>query len=114
MSDTTTPTVKPRVHHSAKARFQQSADNISKHHKIVDSSEFQRGIDFALLAYQEYLTMNCRDANTAMTAMVKQSGAHEFIQIFKELADPQPTMPTLAPTKDHLPEIIPVGQLRRQ
>jgi hypothetical protein len=96
----TPPTKNP----TPKARFQESQDNVTRHLKMVDSSEFQRGIDFALLEYQKILALQCTGANEAMSIGVKLCGTLEFIGVLKQLADP-PVAQTTPRFQDHLPEM---------
>lgn len=94
----------PSVNPTPKARFQESNDNIAKHHKLVDSTEYQRAIDFSLLEYQKNLSMNASDPNAAMTMGVKISGVLEFLTVMKQLGDP-PQVYDRRPPKDNLPNV---------
>jgi hypothetical protein len=72
-----------------KQRFQESNDNISKHLKLVDSHEYQRAIDFAMLEYVDSTLSSIRDQGTAMVAGIKLLGAHEFLREFRDLSEVQ-------------------------
>jgi hypothetical protein len=72
-----------------KQRFQESNDNISKHLKLVDSHEYQRAIDFAMLEYVDSTLSSIRDQGTAMIAGIKLLGAHEFLREFRDLSEVQ-------------------------
>lgn len=86
-----------------KQRFQESNDNISKHLKLVDSHEYQRAIDFAMLEYVDSTLSSIRDQGTAMVAGIKLLGAHEFLREFRDLSEVQ--TPIRPPTiVDNLPE----------
>lgn len=75
------------INFTPKARFMQSQDNISKHRKLVDTREFERGCDFALLEYQRQVTNDARDGNTAAAAALKIRGALEFLHVFRTLSE---------------------------
>lgn len=86
-----------------KARFLLSNDNISKHRIMVDSNEFQRACDFAMLQYQTQLMGAVTDGNGAAQVGIKLRGAHEFMQIFRLLSDREVVF-TAPKIVDHLPE----------
>ena len=71
---------------SPKVRFMQSGDSISKHRALVDSTEFQRAADFALLQYTGTLAQQTTNANESMAMGLKIQGAHEFLQTMRLLA----------------------------
>ena len=91
----------------SKARFMSSPDNISKHRALVDSREFQRGVDFALLEYQDQLMDGVGDGNTAATVGFKLRGVHEFLRVFRLLSEPTRQLTTLA-ASDNLVEPPPL------
>lgn len=88
---------------SPKSRFMLSADNITKHRNLVDSREFERGVDFALLEYQAQLMQYATDGNGAAAVGIKLRGVHEFLQTFRLLGE---ELKVVTPTivRDHLPE----------
>lgn len=77
--ETTTP--------SPKARFLESADNISKHRSMVDSKEFQRACDFAMLQFSASVCQEIQDGNTAMAVGMKLLGANQFMQVLRNLSE---------------------------
>jgi hypothetical protein len=93
----------PTSNPSPKSRFLESNDNISKHKRMIESNEYQRGLDFSMLQYQADLALRCSDPNNAHVMGIKLSGVLEFLDVMKRLADsPQEwKSPTF---KDHLPE----------
>ena len=70
-----------------KIRFQQSADNAAKHRALIESKDFQRGSDYALLEYQNQLSGLSVDGNGAAALHFKMLGAQEFLQTFRLLGD---------------------------
>lgn len=72
---------------SPKTRFQQSADNVSKHRALVDSNEFQRACDFALMQYQAELSSRPVDMQIAAGSFFKLTGAQEFLQTLRMLSE---------------------------
>lgn len=72
---------------SPKSRFLLSNDNITKHRDMVDSGTFQRGLDFALMQYAQFLATQASDGNTAMAVGFKLQGAQEFVVQFKTLSE---------------------------
>lgn len=67
-----------------KARFQLSGDSISKHRQMVDSREFERGLDFALLQYQADC---CLRENNPTVLGLKIVGAQEFAKTLRLLSE---------------------------
>lgn len=89
MSITNTPVVNP----SPKARFQESTDNVSRHRTLVDSKEFQRAIDFALLQFGLALATQplSQEEFQIGAAGLKLRGVHDFISILRNLSEtPKP------------------------
>lgn len=72
---------------SPKARFQTLSAAVAEHHVMVDSVAFRRAADYAMLQYQQYISEQVKDGNTAMCAGFKLQGALEFLAQFKMLAD---------------------------
>lgn len=76
------------VNPSPRARFQESASNISRHRDMIASTEFQRACDFAMLQYQGELAMQKSDNfNTHAANQMKIVGALEFMHIFRHLGE---------------------------
>lgn len=82
-----------------KARFLESGDNITKHRKMVDSGEFQRACDFAMLQYTGGISGEITDGTTAMAVGLKLLGAQQFLQVLRNLSE-APKAPS---------NIVPVG-----
>lgn len=80
MSTATNPVLNP----SPKTRFLSSDQNVGKHRDMVDSNEFQRAADFALMEYQAILCQ--RESNPAVLGM-KIMGAQEFLQTLRLLSE---------------------------
>lgn len=94
----------------AKARFQESSDNVSKHQKLIQQPEFQRGLDFARLEYQRQLAEGVNDMNKAAVAGIKLQAVEEFLILLKYLGEK--AIPFSAPKiVDNLPDD---SQIRRQ
>ncbi len=73
-----------------KLRFQESADNVSKHRDLIASREFQRAADFALLQYEVILSNTPLDNfNMAASAHFRLLGAQEFLQVLRTLGETQ-------------------------
>lgn len=83
----------PITNPTPKARFQTSKDNCSKHRTMVDSPEFQRGLDFAHLQYELEVTNQNRDFNACAASAMKLQGALEFMGVLRNLAEPPPPVP---------------------
>ena len=81
----------------------ESNNNLSAHRKMVDSSEFQRGEDFAMRQYTAEQMLRVSDGNTAASAGLKILGAHEFMQTFRLLSEAVRVSAT-PKIVDHLPE----------
>jgi len=90
-----TPTFNP----SPKTRFRESGDSISKHRALLESGEFQRALDYALLEYQLQAAAQVRDTNAALAFGYKMIGVQEFISTLKLLSE-VPRMPTPAVTEN--------------
>ena len=74
---------------TAKARFLESNDNISTHRKLIDSKEFQRAADFAMLSFSHAVSQAPVDPQEMSlgAAGLKLRGAHEFLSIFRNLSE---------------------------
>lgn len=81
-----------------KTRFLESAQNISSHRQMVDSREFVRGADFALLQYQRSLL--AKETNPTIVGM-KMAGAQEFLAEFLLLSE-EVKMKPVTPVSDNL------------
>lgn len=86
------------INPSPKTRFQQSTDSISKHRAMVDTREFSRAADFAMLQYQRELSI--KESNPAVLGM-KLVGAQEFLNTMTMLAETIELKP-LPKTSDNL------------
>lgn len=82
------PTNKPNLNPAPKFRFQESADNITKHRSMVEDRTFQRAIDFALMQYQLQVAREVLDnPQLASVAGYKNAGAVEFVNVLKNLSE---------------------------
>lgn len=83
-------------------RFRQSPDSISKHRDMVDSTTYQRSIDFGIEQYAINLSQQVQDGNSAMAVGFKLQGAIEIILTMRNLSEtpPQPKLVTV-PKLDH-------------
>jgi hypothetical protein len=89
---------------SPKARFQESADNVSKHRDLIQTREFQRAVDFALLQYAAKLHDETNgNLNVAAGAHLRMTGAHEFLFTLRNLAESTdfPARRAETPNLDH-------------
>ena len=88
---------------SPKTRFGLSDQNISKHRAMVDQPEFQRACDFAMLHFAQGLSVTnlTEEERTMGAAGLKLRGAHEFLNIFKNLSE-KPELPKPMPRTDNL------------
>lgn len=71
------------------ARFQQLSTNITQHRALIEKPELDRAIDVALLEYQRQLVMvgPPENFNMAASAHIRMTGALEFIQVLRNLAE---------------------------
>ena len=84
----------PSYNISPKLRFQSSADNVSKHHKMIESPEFERACDFTIRHMAWLLSQEKTDFNGKAANQIKMDGIHEFLALFRNLGlQPQP-LPT--------------------
>ncbi len=74
---------------SPKTRFGLSDQNISRHRTMVDQPEFQRACDYAMLHFAQALSLTnlSEEERTMGAAGLKLRGAHEFMEIFKNLSE---------------------------
>ena len=70
-----------------KARFRESADNISKHRALVESREYQRAWDFGMLQYLRQLSLEVKDTNSALAAGYKLVAAFEIQRTINSLSE---------------------------
>lgn len=82
----------PITNKTPKVRFMETAANIHKHRALVDSEDFQRGVDFALLQYQLDLANQISDGNSAVGVGLRIKGAQEFLFTLRNLSE----MPKIA------------------
>ena len=80
-----TPAFNPNP--TAKARFQESSDNVKKHQAMIQLGEFQRGLDFARLEDQRQLAEGVNDMNKAAVAGIKIQAVEEFLIVLKYLGE---------------------------
>ena len=90
----------PVLNPSPKLRFQTSADSVSKHQDMVDSTTFQRACDFAMLEYGRILHEQATDANNSIHVALRLRGAHEFLNIFRNLSEKAAQPPTPPPVRN--------------
>lgn len=87
-----------------KKRFQESTDNISKHRDLIQTREFERASDFAMLQYAARLQEETNgNLNSAAAAHLRMTGAQEFLSIFRNLGESVelPTHRVETPNLDH-------------
>lgn len=71
---------------------------------MMETREFERGLDFALMEYQAQLAMECSANPLQMGGVtgLKLTGAHEFIQTLKLLSEkPSISRPVVTQNLDH-------------
>ena len=93
-------TTNPVHNASPKTRFMASNDNITKHRNLVDSREFERAADFAMMEYTAQLAQ--RESNSAIVGL-KIVGALEFLKEFRLLSE-KPEIKPLPKVSDNLSE----------
>lgn len=103
MSAIATLPSRPNLNPPPKHRFQESADNISKHREMVESRTFERAIDFALMQYQLLLAAETqRNPGAAAFSGLKATGAVEFVDVLKNLSEMPPIIRNDPPSNlDH-------------
>jgi hypothetical protein len=73
---------------SPKQRFQSESKVRIAHRALVELDEFEMACDFALLQLQHELTEKVDgNVNLAAAAHMKLAGAHDFIRVFRNLAE---------------------------
>jgi len=72
---------------SPKYKFQESADNISKHRDMLQTRAFERALESAMAEYQFRLCEEEGDVNKSAASYLKLKGAHEFVKTLKFLAE---------------------------
>lgn len=92
-----------RTNPTPKQRFMSVANNIKKHHALVDSKEFELSVDFARLQYQADLADRCSNDQAVHWMGMKMLAVEEFLQVFRHLGDVV-TIAQAPPARDHLPE----------
>lgn len=94
-----TPATENRIlNPSPKTRFLESPQNITSHRNMVDSREFARAADFAMLQYHRNLLS--KENNPAVVGM-KMAGAQEFLAEFQLLSE-EVKMKPIPPVSDNL------------
>lgn len=89
---------------SPQARFQASLEAVEKHRSLVSHPSFEKSVETALLQYQHQESAKAsRTLEIAAATQFKISGAHEFVQLLRNLSEqqqaPKPqTFPQLHPT----------------
>ena len=61
---------------------------IEAHRNLLQLPIFDRSINQALLEYQRVLVHKAKDGNESAAAHYKMTGALEFLNLFKNLAEP--------------------------
>lgn len=89
-------TPEPNRNPTPKERFLSNGTFIKEHHALVDSPEFERAADYAMLQYTNALNGKVADAISASAVGFKMQGAIEFLMIFRKLGDTTP-IPTPRP-----------------
>jgi hypothetical protein len=94
---TTGPSASPAstVNLAARQRFQLSPDNLRKHRDMIETHEFQRGTDFAMLDTAAFLAATVKDDESAKAAGHALRGAHEFLYRLKMLAEVPKSQPKI-------------------
>lgn len=91
----------PTINLSPKGRFLQSNDNVSRHRAMLETREFERASDFAMVQYCAAISESVKDANSACAAGFKLQGAFEYAHTFRNLSE-QPQRPPGPVIKDNL------------
>jgi hypothetical protein len=94
------------VNPSPKVRFQESAQNISKHRDMIQTAEFQRACDYSLMQMQWILAQDKTDSFNAKAAnQLKMDGVLEYLAIFRTLGEQPQAAPRILDTGNlaHLP-----------
>lgn len=90
------------VNPSPKTRFQEQKALVDQHKRLIERNDLQTSIDYALLQYQSQLVgmSDVLNGNSAAASHFRLLGAHEFIQVFKTLAEQH--VPTVVKPQDNL------------
>ena len=91
----------PNYNPSPKAQFQAEKEIVSSHHRLIENHQFETSIHYALLHYQSLLAKGAGTFNDAAANHFKMTGALEFVQELRLLAEPQ-QKPTPVPDRDNL------------
>jgi hypothetical protein len=86
---------------TAKQRFRESADNISRHKALLEMHEYERARDFSQLEYLQQVAQSIRDTNSALAAGYKLQAVFEYQNTFQRLHDQATVSPTMM--NDNLP-----------
>ena len=70
-----------------KQRFQEYSQWIGEHRQMVDSIAFQRGLDYAMLQYQQQIAGSVTDSAGAGAAGLRLQGMVEFVNTLKNLSE---------------------------
>ncbi len=90
-----------QINLSPKARFQQSNDTISRHRAMLETREFERASDTAVIQYAALIAETVKDANSAVAAGFKLQAVFEFLHTMRNLGE-QPPKIVSAPITQNL------------
>lgn len=68
-------------------RFQANKGRIEEHRRLIEQDAFESGADFAIMEYQRLLSQQATTFNDAAASHFKITGALEFLQTFRLLAE---------------------------
>lgn len=94
MSEPSNPN--PNIFLTPAERFRQTGNNVASHRKMVDSPEFQRAEDAAMLQYTTELATQVKDGNSAMAVGFRLLGAMELSNRMRRISE-SPFIPKIAP-----------------
>ena len=89
---------------SPRERFWQNKDAVEKHRSLVSHPSFEKSLEVALAQYQHQESFKAdRNLEIAAATQFKISGAHQFVQLLRNLSEQEPapkpqTFPQLHPT----------------
>jgi hypothetical protein len=89
---------------SPRERFQANKDAVEKHRSLVSHPSFEKSLEVALAQYQHQESFKAdRNLEIAAATQFKISGAHQFVQLLRNLSEQEPTpkpqtFPQLHPT----------------
>lgn len=73
---------------SPKARFLENPQNPTKHRDLLEVPQLQKSLDAAMLQYEAVLCANMgSNMEAASSVGLRILGAHEFLNIFRVLAE---------------------------